>query len=215
MLSRRQQPQVDAIPSNFLESGTGAMSCILRVSGESLDPEALLSTVPLSADQSWRKGEPRSVSSARLHATSGVNFIASEADLDAFEQQVADASAFLGRHSEVVAGIAAFPGVELVVLDFGVAMYENDFARFSFLPATFIQLAAKANIGIEISVYPCRKDDEDRRTASAGARTCSNTRTTSIDIPPPRCETKRMHLQAIRKRDRKCDHALSPSLSEK
>jgi len=134
------------------------MSCILRVSGESLDVDALISDLPLSADQTWRKGQPRSTVSGRLHANSGANFLVSDADLDAFARQVTDATAFLASNATAVAKAARFPGVEQVTLDFGVALLEGNVAMFSYLPPQLVQLAAQANIGIEISHYLCSEE---------------------------------------------------------
>jgi hypothetical protein len=134
------------------------MSCILRVSGEALDIDALMSGLTLSADQTWRKGQLRSKVSGRPHANSGVNFVASDADLDAFAQQVTDATAFLESNSATISKVASFPGVEQVTLDFGVALSGGNVAMFSYLPPPLVRLAAQANIGIEISHYLCSEE---------------------------------------------------------
>ncbi len=129
------------------------MSCILRVSGEALDIDALMSGLALSADRTWKKGELRSEIAGRRHADSGASFVASYADLDAFAQQVADTTAFLESNLLAISRIASFPGVEQVTIDFGVAVFDDKFAMFSYLPPAFVQLAAQTNLGIEISHY--------------------------------------------------------------
>lgn len=131
------------------------MSCVLRISGTALDIDALLSSVTLAPNRVWRKGELRSKAVARTHVDSGASFVASDAEFDAFDQQIADAIAFLSSNSAAVAALASFPGVEQATLDFGVALFEGNFATFSCLPPSLVQLAAQAKLGIEISTYAC------------------------------------------------------------
>jgi hypothetical protein len=133
----------------------------LRISGETLDIDSLLSQCPLAVDRSWKKGEPRSPN-GRLHSDSGANVIASEADLDAFERQVIEATEFLTLHATDIAQIAVFPGVQNAVLDFGISLKVGYFTQFSYLPPRLIQLAASAGIGIEISHYACGDEDSSR-----------------------------------------------------
>jgi hypothetical protein len=134
------------------------MRCILRISGETLDIDSLLSQCPLAADRSWKKGEPRSLN-GKLNSDSGANFIASEVDFDEFERQVTEATEFLKLHTAHIAQIVAFPGVQNAVLDFGVSLKERYVAQYSYLPPKLIQLAASAGIGIEISHYACGNED--------------------------------------------------------
>ena len=88
------------------------MSCVLRISGTALDIDALLSSVALAPNRTWRKGELRSKAVARTHADSGASFIASDAEFDAFDQQIADAITFLSSNSAAVTALASFAGVE-------------------------------------------------------------------------------------------------------
>jgi hypothetical protein len=134
------------------------MSCILRIYGESLDIDALLSRYSLVVDRSWKKGEPRTFK-GKFHLDSGANFLASDADLDEFDRQVKEATEFLELHAPVIAEMVAFPGVENAVLDFGIALHEGYMAQFSYLPPQFVQLAARAGVGLEISHYACSEHD--------------------------------------------------------
>lgn len=136
------------------------MSCILRISGESLDVESLLSKHSLPTDRMWKKGEQRSLK-GKKHSDSGVNFIASEADFDEFNQQVEDATAYFQAHESIIAMIVAFPGVDYAVLDFGVSLYKDSFVKFCYLPPQLIKLAASTGIGVEISCYACSDEDDE------------------------------------------------------
>lgn len=135
------------------------MSCILRISGESLDVDALLSEVPLVPHRKWKKGEAR-VFKNQVQLDSGANFVVSEADMDEFPRQESDATEFLELNSNLVAKIARFPGVKEVVFDFGVSLREGNIAQFCRLSPRLIQLAASARIGLEISHYAVSDNDE-------------------------------------------------------
>jgi hypothetical protein len=136
------------------------MSSILRISGDSLDIDALLALHPLSADRVWKKGEPQ-ILKGKFHADSGVSFIASDADLDEFNRQVLEATEYLALHATIIAEMVAFPGVQKATLDFGVSIYEGYVTHFSYLPPRVVQLAANAGIGLEVSYYACSKDNEE------------------------------------------------------
>ena len=133
------------------------MSCILRISGEALDIEALLVYGSLAPNRTWRKGEARTIK-GKVHSDSGVSFVASNADFDEFERQLTDATEFLEAHASEVAAMAATPGVKFATLDFGVSLYEDSVAQFCSFPPKFVRLAASANLGLEVSTYACSKD---------------------------------------------------------
>jgi len=135
------------------------MSCILRISGETLDVDTLLSQNVLHPDQKWKKGEARFFK-GQFYSDSGATFVVSEADLDEFDHQVEEATAFLELHAPIIASMTAFPGVQRAVLDFGVALSEGCVANFCYLPPPLIQLAARVGIGMEVSHYACSKDEE-------------------------------------------------------
>lgn len=130
------------------------MTCILRISGQSLDVDALLAECSIPVDRTWRKGEPR-VLKGKFHANSGANFVASEAEIGEFDAQVVDATAFLEKHASAIAKLIAFPGVEDAALDFGVSTSVGRVTQSSYLPPKFICIAARLEIGVEISHYPC------------------------------------------------------------
>jgi hypothetical protein len=135
------------------------MSCILRICGDTVDVESLMSGCSLAADNTWRKGERRTVG-RRAHSTSGVSFVASEADLDEFKAQVVDATQFLEENLADISRLAAFTGVEYALLDFGVSLYEDTVAISCHLPPALVRLAARASIGLEVSYYATSDEPE-------------------------------------------------------
>lgn len=137
------------------------MSCILRISGESLNVDALLSEHPLPAVRVWRKGDVHRLK-GKTHSDSGVNILASDADFDEINRQLAEATEFLKLHSSVIAKVVDFPGVQIAMLDFGLsALKPGSFAQFVHLPAELIELAAYARIAVEISLYACSEDNDE------------------------------------------------------
>lgn len=136
------------------------MSCILRISGDTLDVDALLSECSISVDCVWKKGELRTLK-GKFHSNSGANFLASDADLDEFDRQVSETTEFLKLHSTSIAKLAIFPGVQYATLDFGVCLTEGNVAQFSYFSPSFIQLVATAKVGLEVSHYACSNEDEE------------------------------------------------------
>ena len=134
------------------------MSCMLRISGANLDVTTMLAQHPLPGQKVWKKGEPR-VLKGKFHVDSGANVVVSEADFDQFDRQVMDATEFLELHTNALANIVAYPGVEDVIFDFGIALYEDHVMTSSYFPPRFVQLAANAGVGVMLSHYACSDDD--------------------------------------------------------
>lgn len=134
------------------------MSCILRISGEWLDVDTLLSQHPLPVDQVWRKGEPRLLK-GKYYSESGASFVASDAKLDEFAEQAAEATEFLNLHLGTITNLVVYPGVQNAILDFGVALVQGYVSQCSYLPPKLIQLAAKAGVSIAITNYACSDEN--------------------------------------------------------
>jgi hypothetical protein len=131
------------------------MSCILRISGETLDVDNLLYLHPLLHYSVWKKGESRIYQKGKCCLDSGVQFLVSDADFDKFKVQEQDAIEYLEANLSIIKKIVNFYGVQYSVLDFGVAITDKHFSVSSYLSARLIQLAAKCNLSIEVSCYPC------------------------------------------------------------
>lgn len=143
------------------------MSCILRVGGTSLDIEALLSSCSLMPRTQWRRGEERTVG-GKVFSTSGANFVASEADFEAFDIQVADAIAFLREHVTQLRRLAAFDGVDSAILDFAVSVHEDTTFRSCALSPELVRLAADVGLGLELSFYACNQEASETVSQPAG-----------------------------------------------
>ena len=137
------------------------MSCILRVSGESLDVDVLLAAIGMKPYRIWRKGERRTSNpESRLNETSGMCFEASDADFSEFDEQVREATGFLQRHLADLKIMEIFPGVEAFNLDFGIEL--RDVAiHVDTLPPAFLKAAAAVGVRVCLSHYPCGGDEGD------------------------------------------------------
>lgn len=125
------------------------MSCIIRISGESLDVDALITQSTLQTDRTWKKGEPGRL--GKLHLDSGANFVASDSDIDQLQHQITEAEIFLKQHIEEIGLIVAFPGVTHAVIDFGVAFEQESAAVFCHLPVNVVQLVARSRTNKDMS----------------------------------------------------------------
>lgn len=95
----------------------------------------------------------------KLHSASGVQFVASMADLDQFERQIEETVSFLGSHLRQIEAAASFPGVQHAVLDFGVCLPAGHVAQFSLLPLRLIRLVAQAGVDVQVSNYLCSDEN--------------------------------------------------------
>jgi len=132
------------------------MSCILRICGDELDVDALLSVVDLEPDHVWRRGEPRRVSKpeGKRHEHSGVTFVASNSDFSEFNQQIDEATCYLDTHRVQITAMTSFEGVQHAILDFGIEL--RDVAIHSdILPLRFLKAAVETGVSVELSHYPC------------------------------------------------------------
>lgn len=96
------------------------MGCVLRVYGEGLDIDALLSSVNLNAAVTWKTGQER-ILKGRFHSDSGANFVASDADIEDFPRAIAETNFFLAQNYDELYKLTSTPGVAGAVLDFAVA----------------------------------------------------------------------------------------------
>ncbi len=120
------------------------MGCVLRIDGD-FDPEPILRRAGRreKAD-GWRRGAAR--------PTSGLRIVVSDAPFDDLAAQVAEAVEFLGAEQETLREIMEGAGVESGVLDFGVAQRALP-AFFLRFPARLVELAGRARLGFEVSLY--------------------------------------------------------------
>jgi len=133
------------------------MSCMLRVFGNDLNLDGLLSQIKIKPHRIWLKGE------ADVHGNilqqSVASFNVSDADMNDFKTQSDEACNFLEEHCSDILMMVKFSGAEGVILDFGIEL-RDALIHSDFLPPRLIKAAAMTDIEIELSHYPCTKDNE-------------------------------------------------------
>lgn len=139
------------------------MSCILRVSGDNLDVDALLASIHLTPDRVWHQGELRTQGKPNEH--SGFTVVASDADIRDFETQLVEATRFLEDYGAQIADIASFEGVKYATLDFGIELRDVAIHSDTLTPR-FLSAVANAGISVELSHYP--GIDEQKLSGQAG-----------------------------------------------
>jgi hypothetical protein len=138
------------------------MSCILRVGGTDFDVDGFIASSELEPYSSWRKGEQRFATSTDItdiNKSSGIRIVASDADMSNLADQIDETISFLRERQGELTTLAAMPGVDYAVLDFGCEIRPPGWSSFTF-PPELLALAGTAGISLCVSVYP-RNDDED------------------------------------------------------
>jgi len=133
------------------------MSCMLRVFGDNLNIAELLKKIKLDPHRIWNKGDTNYDDT--ILSQSVASFVVSNADMNNFKAQSIDASNFLETNRLDIQFMVQFHGTEGVILDFGIEL--RDVAIHSdYLSKRLLKAAAMTNVEIELSHYPCAKDNE-------------------------------------------------------
>lgn len=132
------------------------MSCVLRAAGDEFDVDAFLADCEVPPFKVFRRGQPRS--SSKLNQQSGLNFSVSDAEMTDFDLQLEDATLFFREKREFVRRLTAFPGVEGVSIDFGVAIRQPYGAGFRF-PPELVATIGDLGVELEISTYPTSDEE--------------------------------------------------------
>ncbi len=102
---------------------------------------------------------PNTKPEGRKHETSCMNVLGSEAEFHEFTLQVEETTAFLEAYKEELLRLRGFPGIEGIVIDFGIAR-RDVIVQSDFLPPSLIRLAAELGLGILLTQYPIKEDEE-------------------------------------------------------
>ena len=133
------------------------MSCVLRANGSSFLFDEFLKDSDFVPCAVYRKGEARSSRKGpeKVEQSSGLHVVVSEAEFDTLDRQIQDAIAFMQQHKTELKRLCSFPGVEAVILDFGIEKRDVG-SQFDYFPPVLLSLAGSLGIGIELSQYPAQ-----------------------------------------------------------
>jgi hypothetical protein len=147
-----------------------SMSAVLRASGANFNVDRFCATSTLEPCTVYRAGEPVFPTiqpNGRRNQVSGIHIVVSDAEFDAFPQQVTEAISFLRTHHDQVRVLCEFPGVDGAILDFGIARRDVP-VQCDILPPELIRLAGELGLGIELSQYPTGSQTCGEPSGSAG-----------------------------------------------
>lgn len=138
------------------------MGCILKAEGTDFLVDAFLDESGLVPSRIFRKGEPEFPTTqldGRVWDISKVNIRVGEKGFDYLEAQIENAITYLKNNKDEIERLCHFPGVELVYLDFGVNK-RDEVVECNYFPPELLYLSGKLGIGIELSQYAMREEED-------------------------------------------------------
>ena len=135
------------------------MSCNLVILGEHFDIDAFLAKSKLRGYSKNYKGEPmfKSKPDGRKLAHSQVGIQTSKAGFDNLEKQIKDTTQYLKKHKDKLCHIKTTQGIELALLDFGIALRidrKKILMQTDRFPNELVKLAGEIGLDIELAIYP-------------------------------------------------------------
>ncbi len=134
--------------------------CLLRVSGKNLKVEEVIRNIKLPYHLVFKKGELKypSLNKSRINQpnkSSGFSCVIGRDNDKTIKQYVRDAIRFLKKHRSSLTKICSRQDIELMTIDFGLEsrLSKTIAAQFDYIPPELVKLAAKHNIGFEVSNY--------------------------------------------------------------
>ena len=141
------------------------MSCVLRAVGAEFEVDAFLRCSRLSPLKVWRRGDRLGSRTApeqllieheiaeKKYGQSGFAVVASAASFRDPVRQATDAACFLRRHEIALSQLAHCPGIEAILLDFGIEDRPVE-QQTNYFPPELLDLMGRLNIGLVVTRYP-------------------------------------------------------------
>lgn len=135
------------------------MPCNLVILGKDLDIDDFLAKSKLRGYIKRYKGEPmfKSKPNSRKLAHSRTGIETSKAGFDDLDKQIKDTIKYLKKHKEKLCIIKETKGIELAVLDFGIALRidgKKVATQSDRFPSELLKLAGEIGLDVELSIYP-------------------------------------------------------------
>jgi hypothetical protein len=131
---------------------------VLRAAGANFDVDRFCAETRLSVCRVFRREErlPN-----RRCERPGVTIAVCDAQLEDLPGQIDETIAFLTVNEQQIQALRLFPGVEDLTLDFWI-LRRDVYAQFDRLPPELVRLAGSLGLGIELSQYLLREDNDDK-----------------------------------------------------
>lgn len=134
------------------------MSCVLRARGASFAVDEFLTASTLKAIAVFRRGQPQwsGIPPGPVPNESVFHASVSEADFSELLIQIEDAIHFLEENQTELARLVAFPEVERVSLDFGIAE-RGVAAQSERFPPKLLNALGRLGIWLQFTLYPSQE----------------------------------------------------------
>jgi hypothetical protein len=132
------------------------MACYLKTSGKEFHVDSFLEQTQLQhlASSIFHVGESRVLKSYGAYEDNGCSFVASNAEMDNYEQQISDTIQFLEEHRKSLDLLKSVYAVEDLHLDFGVeADFPNGLTKSYILPKELLKLCGELQIDILMTTF--------------------------------------------------------------
>ena len=116
-------------------------------------------------DEVYHRGTPTNHSTKPLFEQSGFCFGISDYEEHGLEQQIQDSIEFLTEDRTELERLAAFPGVDEMVLNIGLFWWSDTICQTHELPPELLRLAGEFGVAVALSIYGV---DRDRPTVQEG-----------------------------------------------
>ena len=130
--------------------------CVFRASGVDFDVDAFWAASPWQeyTDQVFHRGSPtKSPKLKPVFELSGFYFGISDYHEDQLEQQIQDSIEFLTEDRAELERLAAFPGVDEMVLNIGLFWWSDTICQTHELPPELLRLAGEFGVAVALSIY--------------------------------------------------------------
>ncbi len=133
------------------------MSCLLVVSGATLDVDLVLTELSFEPEHLWQRGEP--APAGRVHEDSGFSVLVSPADPGNLDTQVEEALEFLDAYAHELRALIRARGLQDVYLHFGAVAGPDVAVPRAYLPPELTRRAGALGLGLLVSHFPAGIDD--------------------------------------------------------
>lgn len=134
--------------------------CVFRATGVDFDVDAFWALSPWQeyTEDVFHRGDPSQLPARPVLGRSGFYFGISDYDEDQLEQQIHDSIKFLTEDRAELARLAAFPGVDDMILNIGLFWWTDTVCQTHELPPELLRLAGELGVKIALSIYGVDKD---------------------------------------------------------
>ena len=134
--------------------------CVFRATGVDFDVDAFWATSPWReyTEDVFHRGDSSRLPTRPKLERSGFYFGVSDDNEDRLGQQIQDSIEFLTEDRAELVRLAAFPGVEDMILNIGLFWWTDTICQTHELPPELLRLAGELGVKVALSIYGVDKN---------------------------------------------------------